>query len=58
MEWIEVELPEACKECQEEDCYNCDHAGERWQLSPEDQARIRCRLAEKAAERNRTRKNR
>lgn len=37
MEWIEADpLPPAC---QEEDCYNCDHAGERWTLSQADELR-------------------
>ena len=42
MEWLEVDpIPEACMDCQEEDCYNCDVAGERWQLSHEDALRVR-----------------
>ncbi len=37
MEWIEAEpLPEICADCQWDECYNCDHAGERWQLSEVD----------------------
>lgn len=29
MEWIEANpLPAECQSCQEEDCYNCDYAGE------------------------------
>ena len=36
MDWIEVHpLPEACLDCKEEDCYNCDTAGQRWVLSAE-----------------------
>lgn len=42
MEWIEADpLPPACQDCQEEDCYNCDHAGERWTLSQADELRIK-----------------
>lgn len=42
MEWLEQNpLPSGCQNCQEEDCYNCDHAGVRWQLSLEDDLRLR-----------------
>mgnify|MGYP003396940604 CR=1 FL=1 len=52
MEWIEVcPLPDQCQGCQEEECYNCDHAGERWVLSPEDALRIRRKGLVKAIER-------
>lgn len=45
MEWLEtVPLPEECRTCQEEECYNCDYAGKRWYLAPEDASRIRERL--------------
>ncbi len=41
MHWIETEpLPKACVGCREEECYNCDTAGERWTLSTEDEARL------------------
>ena len=41
MHWIETEpLPKACVGCREEECYNCDTAGERWTLSAEDEARL------------------
>ena len=41
MQWIEADpMPEECQRCQEEDCYNCDAAGKRWFLSPEDTLRI------------------
>lgn len=41
MEWIEANpLPPACQNCQEEECYNCDYAGERWVLSKEDELRL------------------
>ena len=42
MEWIEVgPMPTVCQDCQEEDCYNCDTAGERWQLSRNDELKLR-----------------
>lgn len=38
LELLEKEpLPECCQECQEPDCWECDNAGERWQLAPIDQ---------------------
>lgn len=52
MEWIEANpLPIECQDCQEEDCYNCDHAGKRWYLSEEDDLRIRRKGLVKAIER-------
>ena len=52
MDWIEADpLPAACLNCQEEDCYNCDTAGERWQLSREDELRVRRKQLVKAIER-------
>lgn len=40
MQWLEINtIPEECKTCTEEDCYNCDTAGKRWILSKE--ARLR-----------------
>lgn len=42
MKWIEADpLPVECQSCQEEDCYNCDTAGKRWELSREDELRLR-----------------
>lgn len=42
MEWIEADpLPAVCQNCQEEECYNCDYAGERWTLSQADELRVR-----------------
>ena len=42
MEWLEaVPLPAECRDCTEEDCYNCDAAGKRWYLSREDELRVR-----------------
>ena len=41
MHWIETEpLPKACVGCREEECYNCDTAGERRTLSAEGEARL------------------
>ena len=52
MDWIEVDpIPEPCKDCQEEDCYNCDTAGERWQLSKDDELKVRRKQLVKAIER-------
>lgn len=56
MEWIEANpLPPVCQSCQEEECYNCDYAGERWYLSEEGEQMIRSKMQEKAAERQRRR---
>lgn len=52
MEWLEADpLPVECQDFQEEDCYNCDHAGKRWYLSQEDDLRIRRKGLLKAIER-------
>ena len=52
MEWIEVTpLPKECVHCSEEDCYNCDYAGLRWQLSCKDELENRCKMMIKAVER-------
>ena len=52
MEWVEVEsLPVECVNCQEEECYNCDHAGKRWQLSREDELLLRRKRLVKGIER-------
>ena len=52
MEWIEADpLPTDCQDCQEEDCYNYDHAGERWTLSQADELRIKRKGLMKAIER-------
>ena len=52
MEWIEADtLPPVCQDCQEEDCYNCDHAGECWTLSQADELRIKRKGLLKAIER-------
>ncbi len=52
MEWIEANpLPAVCENCQEEDCYNCDYAGERWTLSQADELRVRRKGLLKAIDR-------
>ena len=52
MEWIEANpLPQRCQECHEEDCYNCDYAGERWYLSKADELRSRKQMMLRAIER-------
>ncbi len=52
MEWIEVTpLPQECKNCAEEDCYNCDTSGKRWVLSREDELRTNRMLMLRAIER-------
>ena len=52
MKWIEANpLPAVCQNCQEEECYNCDYAGERWTLSQADELRARRKGLLKAIER-------
>ena len=52
MEWLEANpLPTECQNCEEEDCYNCDHAGKRWYLSAVDELRVRRKGLVKAVER-------
>jgi len=52
MEWIEANpLPAVCVNCQEEECYNCDYAGERWTLSQADELRVRRKGLLKAIDR-------
>lgn len=52
MEWIEAyPLPSECKDCKEEECYNCDYAMKRWQLTEADELRNRRKSLEKAIER-------
>ena len=42
MEWIESSpLPSECQDCTEGDCYNCDYAEARWQLSRIDELQVR-----------------
>ena len=52
MNWIESDtIPAACRDCTEEDCYNCDTAGERWKLSHEDELKVQRKQLVKAIER-------
>lgn len=52
MEWIEADpLPAVYQNCQEEECYNCDYAGERWTLLQADELRVRRKGLLKAIER-------
>lgn len=52
MEWREKNLlPEECQCCTEEECYNCDIAGLRWELSQEDLLRARHKLLTAAMKR-------
>lgn len=52
MEWLEkTPIPEECKDCTEEDCYNCDTAGKRWGLSKEEELRSNRILLVRAIER-------
>ena len=52
MEWLEADpLPAECRDCCEEDCYNCDNAGKRWYLSQEDDLWIKRKGLVKAIER-------
>ena len=52
MKWIEADpLPAVCQNCQEEEYYNCDYAGERWTLSQADELRVRRKGLLKAIER-------
>lgn len=45
MIWHEADpLPENCLKCEDEDCYSCDYAGERWYLSQEDEMQLNSRL--------------
>lgn len=52
MEWLERDpIPEGCKDCKEEDCYNCDIAGERWYLSESDELQVKRKMLVKSIER-------
>lgn len=44
-------LPEICRTCSSPDCWGCDYAGERWEMSAENELRFKRRLKEKAIER-------
>ena len=48
LELIEADpLPEACRQCPDEFCDECDHMGERWSLSPEDAHRLERKARER-----------
>ncbi len=52
MKYSEVSpLPEVCQDCKEQECYNCDYAGLRWVLPPEEEARISRHMRKRAADR-------
>lgn len=44
-------IPEECKNCVEEDCYNCDTALKRWELSREEKLMTDRLLAVRAIQR-------
>ena len=49
MRWVQKNpIPEICENCVQEDCYNCDMAGERWMLSGEDALRTRRKMMVRA----------
>lgn len=52
MELIEKKpLPKVCKNCKDPDCWECDHAGERWQMSHIDELSAKKKGLQKAIER-------
>ena len=52
MEWIEADpISKECMDCHAEDCYNCDTAGRRWQLSKDDALKVRRKQLVNAIER-------
>ena len=49
MELIEADpLPEACRQCGEQYCDECEYAGERWTLPQEEWKRLALKAGEKA----------
>lgn len=40
-------LPEICRSCSELDCYNCEHAGERFILSQRDRIKLSMTIKKK-----------
>ena len=50
-------LLQVCVNCKEEDCYNCDYAGLRWQIPPDTMQAIRQKLQERAKARRERQKN-
>ena len=52
MQWREMSaLPSACQGCREKECYNCEYAGQRWQLERSEELSIRRKMLVKAIER-------
>ena len=51
MEWLEAGIPQECRHCASEECYNCDMAGKRWVLSREDELKVRRKLLVRGIER-------
>jgi hypothetical protein len=52
MEWLEIyPIPEACSNCTQKDCYNCDTAGKRWMISKEAELRTSRKLLVSAVKR-------
>ena len=49
IQWLEkVPLPQVCETCEEADCDVCEHALERWYLSPEDELALKAKLLDKS----------
>lgn len=46
--WGTNPLPVQCHKCNEDDCYNCDYAAARWQLSRVEELRVRKKMLTKA----------
>lgn len=52
MKWLETDsIPEACTNCSQGECYNCDMAGQRWVRSKEDELRTNRKLLLREIER-------
>lgn len=52
MKWKEIyPLPGVCQGCKQEDCYNCEYAGQRWSLSREEELKMRRKMLVRAIER-------
>ena len=52
MEWVEQSvIPEACRNCREAECYNCDTAGQRWVLTEEKELQMRKKMLEREIKR-------
>ena len=49
MDYVQVDpIPEVCQNCAEQECGECDHAGERWHLPERDALLIRRKGLERA----------